>query len=49
MAVARVDERSAVVDDAAVVAPTSVSGDGGGSPGGAPGGLGVGVGSPVSV
>ena len=36
-AAARVDERSAVVN-AAVVASTSVNGDGGGSTGGAPGG-----------
>ncbi len=48
-AVARVDERSAVVN-AALVALTSVNGEGGGSTGEAPGGgggLGVGVGANV--
>ena len=45
-AVARVDERSAVVD-AAVVAAMPVNGDGGGSTGEAPGRLGVGVGANV--
>ncbi len=46
-AVARVDERSAVVD-AAVVASMSVNGDGGGSTGEAPRRLGVGVGANVT-
>ena len=46
--VARVDEGSAVVDAAAVVASTSVDGDGWGSTGEASGGLGVGVGANVT-
>ena len=46
LAVARVDERSAVVE-AAMVVSTSEGRDGGGATGGAPG-LGVGVGANVS-